>query len=52
MLLPLAVLYYKLNQFDRAGAYLNRLAAVNKDTKKFLRLAVKNDMSAMLAERE
>ena len=52
MLLPLAVLYYKLNQFDRAGAYLNRLAAVNKDTKKFLRLALKNDMSAMLAERE
>lgn len=52
MLLPLAVLYYKLNQFDRAGAYLNRLAAVNKDTKKFLRLAVKKDMSAMLAERE
>lgn len=52
MLLPLAVLYYKLNQFDRAGAYLNRLAAVNKDTKKFLRLAVKKDMPAMLAERE
>lgn len=52
MLLPLAVLYYKLNQFDKAEAYLNRLAAVNKDTKKFLRLAVKKDMSAMLAERE
>ncbi|WP_318361329.1 hypothetical protein [uncultured Agathobaculum sp.] len=52
MLLPLAVLYYKLNQFDKAGAYLNRLAAVNKDTKKFLRLAVKKDMPAMLAERE
>ena len=52
MLLPLSVLYYKLNQFDKAGAYLNRVAAVNKDTKKFLRLAVKKDVSAMLAERE
>lgn len=52
MLMPLAVLYYKLNQSDKAGAYLNRLAAVNKDTKKFLRLAVKKDMNAMLAERE
>ena len=39
MLLPLAVLYYKLNQFDRAKDYLKRLAAVNKDTKKFFRAA-------------
>lgn len=52
MLLPLTVLYYKLNQFDKAGAYLNRLASVNKDTKKFLRLAVKKDMHAMLAEQD
>ena len=39
MLLPLAVLYYKLNQFDRAEDHIKRLAAVNKDTKKFLRAA-------------
>lgn len=42
MLLPLAVLYYKLNQFDRAKDHIKRLAAVNKDTKKFLRAAAGN----------
>ena len=39
MLLPLAVLYYKLNQLDRAEDYIKRLAKVNKDAKKFLRAA-------------
>ena len=34
MLLPLAVLYYKLNQFDKAEDYIKRLAKANKDTKK------------------
>ena len=29
MLLPLAVLYYKLNQFDKAEDYIKRLSAVN-----------------------
>ena len=37
MLLPLAVLYYKLNQFDKAEDYIKRLSAANKDAKKFLR---------------
>ena len=35
MLLPLAVLYYKLGNFDKAFEYLNELRKVNKDTKKF-----------------
>ena len=39
MLLPLAVLYYKLNQFDKAEDYIKRLSAANKDAKKFLRAA-------------
>ena len=42
MLLPLAVLYYKMNQFEKAENYIKRLAAVNKDTKKFLRAATTN----------
>lgn len=42
MLLPLAVLYYKLNQFDEAEDYIKRLSAVNKDTKKILRAAAQD----------
>lgn len=44
MLLPLAVLYYKLNEFDRAEDYIKRLAKVNKDTKKFLRAAAQDKL--------
>lgn len=47
MLLPLAMLYYKMNQFNKAQEYIRRLAAVNKDTKKFLRLAAKEDMAGL-----
>ena len=50
MLLPLAVLYYKLNQFDRAKDYVKRLAAVNKDTKKFFRAAAGNDLDQYLMD--
>ena len=42
MLLPLAVLYYKLNQFDKAEDYIKRLSAANKDAKKFLRAAAQD----------
>lgn len=42
MLLPLAVLYYKLNQFDKAEDYIKRLSAINKDAKKFLRAAAQD----------
>lgn len=42
MLFPLSVLYFKLGDLDRAGEYLDRLFAANKDTKKFIR-AVVND---------
>ena len=48
MLLPLAVLYYKLNQFDRAKDYVKRLAVVNKDTKKFFRAAAGNNLDQYL----
>ena len=44
MLLPLAVLYYKLNQFDKAEDYIKRLAKANKDTKKFLRAAAHDEL--------
>ena len=44
MLLPLAVLYYKLNQFDKAEDHIKRLARVNKDTKKFLRAAAREQL--------
>ena len=41
MLLPMAVLYYKLNKPEKAVEYLNRLVSSNKDAKKFF-TAVKN----------
>lgn len=50
MLLPLAVLYYKLNQFDRAADHIKRLAAVNKDTKKFLRAAAGNRLDRFILD--
>ena len=43
MLFPLAILYYKQNQFDKAKDYWTRLAKVNRDTKKFMRLEAKHD---------
>ena len=42
MLLPLSVLYFKKEDWNKAGDYLRRLAGVNKDTAKFVR-AVLND---------
>lgn len=50
MLLPLAVLYYKLDQHDRAEDCLKRLALVNKDTKKFFRAAVSGRLDPFLKE--
>lgn len=50
MLLPLAVLYYKLNQFDKAEDYIKRLAKVNKDTKKFLRAAAHDQLDDYIDE--
>ena len=44
MLLPLAVLYYKLNQFAKAEDYIKRLAKVNKGAKKFLRAAARDQL--------
>ena len=50
MLLPLAVLYYKLNQFDKAEDYIKRLAKVNKDAKKFLRAAARDQLDDYIDE--
>ena len=50
MLLPLAVLYYKLNQFDKAEDYIKRLAKVNKDAKKFLRAAAHDELDDYIDE--
>ena len=50
MLLPLAVLYYKLNQFDKAEDYIKRLAKANKDAKKFLRAAARDQLDDCIDE--
>ena len=50
MLLPLAVLYYKLNQFDKAEDYIKRLAKANKDAKKFLRAAARDELDDYIDE--
>ncbi|MGI6178060.1 MAG: tetratricopeptide repeat protein [Eubacterium sp.] len=39
MLLPLSVLYYKKNDMSTAKKYLRKLLDVNKDTKKFFKIA-------------
>lgn len=36
MLLPLSMLYFKLEKLEKAEEYLKRLAAANPDTKKFM----------------
>lgn len=36
MLLPLSMLYYKKEDLEKAEEYLNRLAAANPDTRKFM----------------
>ena len=38
MLLPLSILYYKRGDYIKATRYLKRLAKVNKDLKRFLKL--------------
>lgn len=40
MLLPLSVLYYKLNNLDEAEKYLKRLADVNPDTESFFKAII------------
>lgn len=50
MLLPLAVLYYKLNQFDKAEDYIKRLAKANKDTKEFLRAVAHDELDDYIDE--
>ncbi len=48
MLLPLAILYYKLGQFDKAEGYLKRLSAANADTRAFLTDLSRHDMEGLM----
>ncbi len=50
MLLPRCVLYYKLEDLETAGSFLNRLAKQNKDTKKFFAAAVKDRLDEYFAD--
>ena len=50
LLLPLSVLFYKRNQFDRALEYLELLGACNKDTKKFLVAVANNSLERYYAD--
>ncbi|MCM1333986.1 MAG: hypothetical protein NC084_07330 [Bacteroides sp.] len=43
-LLPLSMLYYKLDDLREATGYLRRLSEVNKDTVKFLNDAINDDL--------
>ena len=44
LLLPLSVLYYKKMDYKKAKYYLNKLAKTNKDTKKFIKGVVNDDL--------
>lgn len=48
MLLPLAVLYYKMGNFELSLQYLQRLNKANKDTKKFLNAAANDRVHEFL----
>lgn len=50
MLLPLAAVYYRKGQMDKARDYLLRLKKVNPDLKRFIRLACKGDLRTILDE--
>ena len=50
MLLPLAAVYYRKGQLDKARDYLLRLKKVNPDLKRFIRLACKGDLRTILDE--
>ena len=47
MLLPLILLFYKLDNYDKAKEYLDRLARTNKDTKRFFKALRDNDYDAL-----
>lgn len=50
MLLPLAVLYYKKENFELSLQYLRRLVKANKDTKKFLRMMASDGLDEYLGK--
>lgn len=48
MLLPLSILMFKLGEMDLAANYLKRLASSNKDTKKFIKLAIQDGTQELI----
>lgn len=50
MLLPLSILYFKRDDFDKAEEYLKRLCSANKDTKRFFRAIKKGKLDRYVDE--
>ena len=50
LLLPLAVLYYKLGDLNKSLELLNLLVSTNKDTKKFIGAAKRQNLDKYLAD--
>ena len=50
MLLPLSILFFKKGDFDTAEKYLKKLCKSNKDTKKFVKAFVNDDLERYLRE--
>lgn len=48
MLLPLSILMFKMGEVDLAADYLKRLASSNKDTKKFIKLAMQDGAQELI----
>lgn len=48
MLLPLSILMFKLGEMNLAADYLKRLASSNKDTKKFIKLAMQDGAQELI----
>ena len=52
MLLPLAMVYYKVGKRDTAKNYLTELAAINKDAKKFFRDIVTGNVDDTMSDED
>lgn len=50
MLLPISILYFKLQNFDKAEKYLRRLEKVNKDINKFVKAYLEDSLDEYINE--
>ncbi len=50
MLLPLSILYFRKEEFEKAEEYFSQLMEINKDTKKFFRALKKDDLDRFMEE--